>query len=104
MQSTSLYALALAADARYSAACKAIGRTRWTLTKTEEQIPAIRDAYHAKVDADVRYGLSVADSRKTAPTARVFPLGVPCANPTCTRCYPPEVNCPIDDETGQRML
>lgn len=49
-----LYTLAEQADARYSAtiAARCPGKTRGTLTSTEERIPEIADAYRAKQNAD----------------------------------------------------
>ena len=41
------------ADARYSAVIKArTGKTRWTLSKTDETIPEIVEAYREKRNAD----------------------------------------------------
>ena len=48
-----LYTLAEQADRRYSATVYArTGKTRWTMTRDEERIPEVRDAYLAKVRAD----------------------------------------------------
>ena len=48
-----LYHAAEAADQNYSAIIHALtGKTRWTLSEEQERIPAIVDAYTAKLIAD----------------------------------------------------